>query len=216
MAMTFAEQVRAAVTSAQGAPDTEPSQRYRAVLDELVVALTGLEVGARIQQGRDPRKLTLYLYPPHRPARVNLMLTFFLNGDGIVVVGQSTTPLSSPEELQRWLLDYVRSPAFVESLDVLRKEAELPVEARLRVDSRAAYATGDVLVAVMPDDQKKLDSASVGSEVEFVVERVEFPGNKQFAEPPDYAVLESAGLFVTIDMATREGDKLRIKGKRTS
>jgi hypothetical protein len=173
-------------------------------------------VGARIQQGRDPRKLTLYLYPLHRPARVNLMLTFFLDGDGIVVSGESSTSLSSPEELQRWLLKYVQSPAFVESLDELREQAKLPVEARLRVDSHMAYAAGDVLVAITPDDQKKLDNASVGSEVEFVVERVEFLGNGQFAEPPRYALIESAGLFVTLDEAAHEGDKLRLKGKRTA
>jgi hypothetical protein len=216
MTMSFAEQVRAAVASAQAAPNTEPAQRYQAVLNEFIAGLKDVDVGARIKQGRDPRKLTFYLFPLHRPARVNLMLTFFLNGEGIVVSGENPTPLNSPEELQRWLLTYVQSPTFVESLNLLRQEAEMPVEARLRVDSNAEYAAGDVLVAVTPTDQERLDNVGVGSEVELVVERVVFPGNRQFADPPRYAALDSAGLFVTIDESKREGENLRIKGKRTA
>jgi len=214
MTMSFADQVRAAVANAEGAADTEPARHFRAVLDELVAGLRALGVGARIQSGRDARKLTLYLYPPHRPARVNLMLTFFLDGDGIVVSGETSTSITSPDELQGWLLRYVQLPAFLESLGLLREEAKLPVEARLRVDRQASHAVGDVVVAVSPEDQERLDAATKDSDVELVAERIEFPGNGPYARGTGYVLLESAGLFVSVDSVEPAGDKLQVKGKR--
>lgn len=214
MTMSFADQVRAAVANAEGAADTEPAQRFRAVLDEFVAGLGALGVGARIQPGRDARKLTLYLYPAHRPARVKLMLTFFLDGDGIVVSGETSTSITSPDELQRWLLRYVQLPAFLESLGALREEAQLPVEARLRVDRQASHAVGDVVVAVSPEDQEKLDAVTKGSDVELEVERIEFHGNGPYVRGTAYMILESAGLLVGVDSVEPAGDKLQVKGKR--
>jgi hypothetical protein len=214
MTMSFADQVKEAVATAQDAPGTEPAKRYRAVLDELASGLTELGVGALIHPGRDPRKLTLRLYPQHRPARVNAMLSFFLDGDAIVVSGETSTQLKSPEALQRWLLDFVKLPELVESIRVLREQAELPVEARLRVDAKMAYMKGDVMVLVSKDDQKKLDEADIGAEVDIDVERIEFPGNAQLGEVAPYAVLESAGLLLEVQKTTPDGAKLKIHGRR--
>lgn len=214
MTMSFAEQVRAAVTSAEGVAESEHARAFHAVLDELVTGLQGLGVGARVQPGKDPRKLSLYLHPPHRPARVNLMLTLFLDGDGIVVMGEGSTSLKTPDELQRWLLHYVQSPAFVESLRVLREEGKTPVEARLRVDRQASHAIGDVVVAVSADEQAALDAKKKGDEVELQVERLAFPGNGQLTDGTRYALLESAGLSVAVTSVETEGEKLVIRGER--
>jgi hypothetical protein len=203
------------VASAQEAAHSEIAQRFQAVLDEFANGLAGLGVGARIRPGRDPRKLTLYLYPPHRPARANLMLSFFLQGEGIVVLGEGTTSLETPEGLQEWLLRYVQLPAFLESLGVLREEAELPVEARLRVDRQASQGIRDVVVAVSPEDQQRLDAATKGSDVELDVTRIDSQGNGAYAEGTDYVLLESAGLVLDIESVAPVGDKLRLKGQRT-
>ena len=214
MTMSFAEQVQAAVASAEGAAHSEPALRFRAVLDEFETGLNGLGVGAHIRPGRDSRKLTLYLYPPHRPARGNLMLSFFLEGESIVVLSEGSTSLETPEALQQWLLRYVQLPAFVESLGALRQEAQVPVEARLRVDRQASHAVGDVVVAVSPEDQEKLDVATKGSDVELVVARIDFHSNGEYAEGTVYVLLDSAGLILSVESVELVGDKLRVKGQR--
>jgi hypothetical protein len=215
MTMSFAEQVRAAVASAEGAAQSERAQGFRVVLDEFTTGLAGLGVGARIQPGRDARKLTLYLYPLHRPARVNLMLSFFLEGDGVVVLGEGSISLETPEALQQWLLRYVQLPAFLESLGVLREEAQAPVEARLAVDRQASpgvFGSGihDLVVVVSPEDQEKLDAATKGSNVEVVVEQL----NGAYVNGATYATLESAGLVLSVESVEPVEDKLRIKGQR--
>lgn len=214
MTMSFAEQIRAAVTTAKGVVDTESSQRFRAVLDELVVGLRDLGVGARIQPGRDARKLSLYLHPAHRPSRGNLMLTFLLDGERIMMSGEKPTWLYSPDELQGALLRYVQLPAFLESLDTLREQAALPVEARLRVDRQESHVLGDIVVAVSPEDQARLDATPQGSNVELAVERIDFPGNGSYKHDTAYLLLESAGLFVDVERVEPAGDKLLVKGKR--
>jgi hypothetical protein len=236
MTMSFADQVREAVANAEGAAENEPAQRFRAVLDELKTGLEGLGVGARIQSGRDPRKLTLYLYPPHRPSRVNLMLSFFIDGEGIVVVGEGSSSIKTSDDLQRWLLRYVQSESFVESLRVLRDEAKLPVEARLRVDRQVAHAVGDMVVVVAPEDQERLNAAARDAEITIDVARSAFPGNGTYTVPTVYVLLESAGLFVSVErveptedldaspadlvlmaqgIIQPTGERLRVRGRRT-
>lgn len=214
--MSFAAKVKTAVEAAQHGAETEPALRYRAVLDQLAEGLAELGIGARITGSRDPRKLGLYLHASYRPERGSLMLSFFLDGDKIIVSGESPKTIGSPEELERWLLDFVKLPAFVESISTLREEAEQPMEARLRVATGVAYAKGDLVVAVAPADQRMLAETAVHAEVTLDITRVEFPGNAPFADPPEYKVLDSAGLVVNIESATRIGDKLRIKGRRAA
>lgn len=73
-----------------------------------------------------------------------------------------------------------------------------------------------MLVAVTPDDQAKLDATEVGSELELVVQRIDFPRNRLFADPARYPLLDSAGLRLAIDDAQREGEALRLKGRRAT
>jgi len=130
--LSFAELIKTAIKAAENAGDTEPARRYLAVLDELAKGLAELGVGARIQPLRDPRRVALYLYPSYRPGRGSHMLIFSFDRDAIVVSGEQSTRLETPEALQSWLIDFVKLPTFIESLRVLRGMAEDPVEARLR------------------------------------------------------------------------------------
>jgi hypothetical protein len=214
--MSFAAKVKNTVEAAEHAAETDPARAYRAVLEQLAEGLTELGVGARISGSRDPRKLGLFLHALYRPQRGSLMLSFFLDGDKIIVSGESPKTIGSPEELERWLLEFVKLPAFVESISTLREEAEQPMEARLRVATGVTYAKGDLVVAVDPVDQKKLAEAAEGAEVHLDVARIEFPGNAQFADPPEYRVLDSAGLVLNIESSERIAEKLRIKGRRAA
>jgi len=212
--MSFADKVKTAILTAEAGAETGPARRYCAVLDELAKGLEALGIGARINGARDPRNWGLYLHAPYRPDGGSLMLNFFLDGDKIVVIGENRKTITSPEELERWLLDFMRMRAFLESIRALREQAEQPVEARLRVATGVTYAKGDVVVAVAPVDQQMLAEADVGTQVMLEVERVQFPGNASFFHPPAYRVLDSAGLVVNVDWTIRVGDKLCIKGRR--
>jgi hypothetical protein len=214
--MSFAEKLIAAVKIAEAGTATEPGKPFRAVLEQFVDTLRKLGVGARLDSLADPRKLGVWLYPEHRPSRGSLMLTFFFDGDAIIASGNNPTRLPDPDLLEAWLLDFVKKPAFIESLAILREEATLPVEAQLRVSGEGRRHSQDMVVAVTALKQEELDTLAIQAPASVDVERAEFPGNPQFIAPPVYALLNSAGVVVTIQSSTLNGAKLEIRGTRVA
>jgi hypothetical protein len=213
---SFADQVQAAVENAENEAYTGPARRYRAVLDQLAEGLRRSGVGARILPSADPRKLRLYLHAAYRPQGGSVMLSFFLSEDAIIVSGESSIRIETPDALEGRLLDYVKSPIFIEALHTLRNQAQEPVEARLRVDAEMVYAQGDILIAVPPSEQQKLAETAIGAPVVLEVERVEFPGNAHFDNATRYVLLSSAGLNMTVESVTPNGEMLRVIGQRAA
>jgi len=214
--MNFAAKLKQTVEAVEASGNSEQARRYRVVLDELVEGLQSLGVGARIDAEVDPRKQTLYLYPPYRPQRGNRMVRFFLDGAEMTVTGATSTQVKTPEELESWLLDYVKLPAFIESLRELRELAEKSVEARLRVSRKFNYHKDDIMVEVSSADQKRLWETSVGASISFEVKRMDFPGNPRFEdEETRYEVLNSAGLFLDVDTIQRTDERVTIVGRRS-
>jgi hypothetical protein len=211
--MTFEEELKQALGQAERDATSTAAAEYRDVLSAVTRVLESEGIGAFIRVGADPRRLTLYVHPRHRPARCNAMLMFFLEGSSIRMFGEEQLVLTAPEDLKRRLIEFVKLPAFRESLQLLRDEATLPVEARLRRSARRSFSDGDVMVAVSATDQERLANASTGSDVELNVERIEFPGNAAFSG--QYKILYSAGIHVDIEKTTSvlEG-RLCISGKR--
>ena len=214
--MSFAEKLIAAVKTAEAGTETEPGKPFRAVLEQFVATLRKLGIGARLDSLADPRKLGVWLYPEHRPSRGSLMLTFFFDGDAIIAFGDSPTRLPEPDLLEAWLLEFVKKPAFIESLATLREEATLPVEAQLRVNADGRRHGQDVVVAVTARDQEVLHTLAIHAPASLKVERAEFPGNPQFMAQPAYALLDSAGVVVLIQNSTLSGPKLAIQGTRVA
>lgn len=214
MMMTFAEQIRAALAKANEGANSQQAQPFLEVLKEFVAEINTSGVGARIQPGRTQQKLSFYIYPQHRPGRANLMLSFFLNGDTIVVSGESTTTLSTAEDLQQWLLKFLQLPAFVESLAIMREQARIPVEARLRAARDDASVESDIGVAVSPEDQERLDKKQKGETIEVTVTPFKFPGNRSYVPGTNYFLLESAGLSVDVQQVTPQEEKLVVTGTR--
>jgi hypothetical protein len=213
--MSFADQVKSAIEKAEGQADSEAARRYSDILNELARGLEAQGIGATIRKGADPRKLSLYVHAPYRSSNGSIMLTFFLNGDDLTIVGESPVVISTPEGLETWLLNFVQLPAFIESLHTLRSEGDKPVEARLRVDQNAAYAKGDIVVAVSPEEQRTLWAARIGSQVQLEVQRVDFAGNPLLSSTVQHQVLDSAGLVVKIQNRTfLEGARIKIVGHR--
>ncbi|MFS8066514.1 MAG: hypothetical protein ACMG6S_09095 [Byssovorax sp.] len=214
--MTFAEKLIAAVKAAEAGTETEPGRPFRTVLEQFVDTLRKLGIGARLDSLADPRKLGVWMYPEHRPSRGSLMLTFFFDGDAIIASGERPTRLPDPDLLEAWLLDFVKKPAFIESLDILREQATWPVEAQLRVNGDGRQHGQDVVVAVSACDQEALDASAIGARASFEVERAEFPGNPQFMAQPAYALLDSAGIVMSIQNSTLNGPRLAIQGTRVA
>ncbi|HRI70244.1 MAG TPA: hypothetical protein PK156_38700 [Polyangium sp.] len=214
--MKFAEKVKNTVKKAESSAESDSAKLYRNVLDELCSGLHELGVGARITSEKDPRKLHLYMHPPYQPNRGSSMLRFFLDGAEIVIFGETTTRLKSHEELEAWLLDFLEKPEFIESLYLLREAANDPVEARLRVSERMAYAQGDIVVVVTPPDQQKLATAQEGQTVPIEVELLQFPGNGKFDEDVHHQLLESAGIKLRVVDEAPAGEKIRLVLERVA
>lgn len=212
--MSFAEKLIAAVKTAEAGTGIEVGKPFRSVLEQFVDALPNLGIGARLTPLADPRRLGVWLYPEHRPSRGSLMLTFFFDGDAIIATGEKPTRLTEPELLEAWLVEFVKKPAFIETLAILREEATQPVEAQLRVNADGLRHRQDVVVTVTARDQEALDTLVNGAQVSLEVERTEFPGNPQLMERPAYALLDSAGVVVHITSSTLTGTKLLIQGTR--
>lgn len=214
--MSFAEKILETIRNVEESANSDASKGYQSVLNEMVSALTDLGVGARIATDQDRRIHALYIYPKYRPQRGSRMLRFFIDGDKIEVSGATSEQLASPEQLQVWLLNYVKLPSFITSLQELREMAKEPVEARLRVSKRIPFHTEDVMVEVSPSDQEVLGSASVGADIQFKVKRIAFKGNGTFGADK-YEVLNSAGLLVDV-LKLNDTDDAEIKeimGKRS-
>ena len=195
--MSFADTVKATVDSVDKLPQSTPAQAYLKVLNELANGLSQTGIGAAIVPGRDPRRSTLYLHPMHRPNTGFHMLVFHLSEDAIVVSGEEPTRITTPEALQDWLLDFIKLPAFRESMAILRDRATQPVDARLCVGDSKNFTRGDVLVMVQPEDQVRLDAAP-GTVLTFEVERMNFPGNAPIDPSVTYTELDSAGLVMRV------------------
>jgi hypothetical protein len=210
--MPFVDELKKAFGDAENGATTTAANEYRAVLEDVTTFLAGEGIGAFIKAALDARKLTLYVHPVHRPARCSAMLVFFLEGDAIRVFGEKQELLKTPDELKQRLIEFVTLPAFVESVKILRSEADQAVEARVRVSKEQTFSKGDVMVAVSAADQAKLSLATPNAAVELDVERIDFPGNPALSH--DYQVLDSAGVRVLVQQAAVQGSTLKIKGTK--
>jgi hypothetical protein len=214
--MSFAEKLIAAVKTAEAGAATESGTPFRAILEQFVDTLRGLGIGARLDSLGDPRRLGVWLFPKHQPGRGSLMLTFFFDGDAVIASGENPTRLTEPDLLEVWLVEFVRLPAFIESLGILREQAALPVEAQLRVNIDGRQHERDMIVSVSATVQETLDTLAIGAPASLEVERTEFPGNPQFVTGLTYALLNSAGVTVRIQTSVVNGSKLTMQGTRVA
>ncbi len=212
--MSFAEKLLEAVRTTEAGAEPEPGGPFRETLEQFVDTVGTLGVGARLDELR--RSLGVWFYPLHRPARGSYLLRFVFDGEAVIASGSTRMTLSTPEDLEEWLVSFVKTPAFRESLAVLREQATLPVEAKLWKRDDGLRDALDVLVAVSAEAQEALDRAAPGDRVSLDVQRIEFPGNPPFAAPPAYALLDSAGLRVRIERCDTGGAALRIEGTRVA
>lgn len=171
--MSFADLIRQRVqTGLQGtAVGGEP---FLNVLHELAEGLTSDRVGAAITRGGVRGRYYLTLWPHTLPARRQLMLSFWVSTRSIRVFVEPPMEFDDADTLGKWLADFVTSPAFLESLEILGEETRLPAQAYLRAHSTSQLSREDVIVEITPDVQKTLVEVADGSALQERQQRTEF------------------------------------------
>lgn len=213
---SFADRIRQQVEAAQ--QSSAGPNPFRTVLDELAAGLTSADVTAQIVEGRDPRRVSLVLFPAHQPARRHTMLTFWVADNAIAVLSDpQRRPMTDPAELEAWLLEFAKQPAFVDSLAELGDLARGPVEGFLRGIGVGQLSRDDVLVEVSAADQARLDDAPTGTDLEIDVAFSTLPGAGRYSSAKPPVAFESNGLALTaLQVVSADANGLRICGKKVA
>lgn len=193
--MSFADLIRHRVQT--GLQSTEVGDGpFLDVLHELAEGLTSDRVGAAITRGGARGRYYLTLWPHTLPARRQLMLSFWLSTHSIRVFVEPPREFDDADSFEKWLADFVTSPAFLESLEILGETTLLPTQAYLRAQSPGQLSREDVIVEVAPEVQKTLVEVTDGSAVEIRVALASLAGAAMFDPKRTYVSLESSGVHV--------------------
>jgi hypothetical protein len=148
--------------------EEEPSSRANtaeilAPLHDLVGALNDSEIGAALVDGPGGR-VTLTLWPQHRPGRRSLMLPFVREHDKIIaLLSAGQRSFQTAEDLRVFLTEFAGRPEFMASLAYLRDEAQQPVEAALRSLEHS------LMIEIGARDQRRLGEAASGQVLELSI-----------------------------------------------
>jgi hypothetical protein len=193
--MSFADLIRQRVQT--GLQGTEVGGGpFLDVLHELAEGLTSDRIGAAITRGSVRGRYYLTLWPHTLPARRQLMLSFWVSTRSIRVFVEPPREFDDADSLGRWLADFVTSPAFLESLEILGEATLLPTQAYLRAQSTGQLSREDVIVEIAPEVQKALVEGADGSPVEISVALASLTGAGTFDPKRNYVALESSGVHV--------------------
>lgn len=193
--MSFADLIRQRVqTGLQGAESG--GGPFLAVLHELAEGLTSDRIGAAITRGGVRGRYYLTLWPHTLPARRQLMLSFWVSARSIRVFVEPPKEFDDSESLGAWLADFVTSPAFLESLEILGEATQLPTQGYLRARRTGQLSREDVIVEIAPEVQKTLVEGADGAAVELSVALASTTGAGTFDPKRTYVSLESSGVRV--------------------
>lgn len=183
------------------AAEVEPDDQARrdeilAPLRDLVEAIDESGVGAEIVPGPGGR-LTLTLWPRHRPALRSLMLPFVYDrGELIALLSAGRRSFRTADELRKFLAEFAARPEFKASLAYLREQAHQPVEAVLRSVDRS------LMIEIGAGDQQRLGEAPPEQEIELTLALAEGENVPSTFAPTSLA---SAGLqFKVVSSRTQD------------
>ena len=160
--MSFADTVRATIEQVDRAPHTTNAVAFHRVLHEFAAGLSMAGIGAEVQSTRDPRTVLLRAYPQHRPARACEIARFTFDGHEIVVAGDVPRRISSPSDLEQWLLcDFVQGSMLPRVIRDLREAAEERASARVCYHARTVAPT-DFMATMSADQHRAACEADFG------------------------------------------------------
>jgi hypothetical protein len=212
--MSFVDKFTTAMRHARPDPVEFPHDRFEGVLTDLVTALESMGVLAKLHPSVGSQRRTLSVAPANQPGRAQPLFAFVFGSDGVTIPGLYNTPLTEPEQLADVVAEILARPEFVETIEILRREAEAPIDARLRTSVDLKYTDADLLVEVSAEDQKRISSTTRGGRVQLRVKLSPFPGNGPFNPKQGYLVLDSAGILLNVEGITQEGGELEIRAVR--
>ncbi|MFS8069530.1 MAG: hypothetical protein ACMG6S_24460, partial [Byssovorax sp.] len=187
------------------------------VLHDFAEGLTSDRVGAAITRGSVRGRFYLTLWPRTLPARRQLMLSFWVSTSSVRVFVDPPREFEDTERLSSWLADFVMSPEFLESLEIIGEATQLPAEGYLRAQRTGQLSRDDVIVEIAPEVQSNLVDHEEGSAVELTVAFASTIGAGTFDPQRTYVSLESSGVRVDeIRLETAAGGILRIRGIKRS
>jgi hypothetical protein len=193
--MSFADLIRQRVQT--GLQGTESAAGpFLDVLHELAEGLTSDRIGAAITRGGVRGRYYLTLWPRTLPARRQLMLSFWVSTRSIRAFVDPPKEFEDADSLRTWLADFVASPAFLESLEILGEATLLPTQGYLRARRTGQLSREDVIVEIAPEVQRALVEHEEGSAVELTVALASTIGAGTFDPQRTYVSLQSSGVRV--------------------
>jgi len=196
----FAEEI-AAITAPSGDDPPRSHPEFLEIWGQFAEGLTLSGVCAEIRPSGSGRSLSLMLWPPFRPAWRSIMLTFFLDSRGVTILNEKQITLASPAELKAWLRQFAGSSHFLNSLRMLREQAQEPVEATLELGEGP-----DIIVEVPASTQRALHQSGAAD----FTATVNLLQGEPSPRPGQALRLRSAGLEFSVLHATRQGQHLEL------
>ncbi len=193
--MSFANLIRDRIEVGLKAGDEQTNPLYQTLV-ELAEGLSSDSVGAAITQGGVRGRYYLTLWPRTLPARRLLMLSFWVSDKEVRIFVDPPLAFAERDQLESWLVEYVSSPALLESLEELRDLVKRPTEAYLRTETADRLSPNDLAVEIAAADQRYLVEQPEGAAVELDVTISSGPGAGSFDQQQEYICMESGGVRI--------------------
>lgn len=188
---------------------------YDPVLREFAKNLEAINewVQVRIEVGDRPELRYLVTGPRFRLFETSMMQSFWISEDTLKIFGAEPRLLNSPEELETYLVAFLKFSEFRTTLEEYERRCKEPVYASLRRRGLFDLYRGDVLVVVSPDDQRRLAEAEAGATFEL---QVPLDNPAEYDETLQHRYLESGGFGIRLETEAtrREGDIVHLRGAK--
>jgi hypothetical protein len=211
----YGEHLRAKLAKLAASP-TVAEPGYDATLSEFVRGLNEANFDFQatiLPPVPTPQNRSIATRPRYRHGEWTSLLSLWIEGPRIHVVGGTNGKMSSTDELKSFLDDFLDGPIFRETIETYREIAQEPVPAFLRTRGAFASAPEDVLVHVAPDDQRRLALAKPGEALALEVVAQRFPGAGIYDAKLTYRALESAGFALEqMQHSPRSGEVVAVTG----
>jgi len=214
--MSFADLIRQRVQAGLQGAEAQAGP-FLDVLQELADGLTSDRIGAAITRGSVRGRFYLTLWPRTLPAKRCLMLAFWVTTRSIQVFVDPPLEFTDATSLRDWLADFVTSPAFLETLELLSESTQQPTEGYLRARRAGELTREDVIVEIAPEVQSALVEQDEGATVDITVTLASTIGAGTFDPQRSYVTLESSGIRVDeIHVELVHDSLLRVRGVKRS
>lgn len=215
--MAFKDDIRQILADAHAKPPSVNSQ-FDQVISDLAEVLTNDSLQVVVETPSEiPLRRTVRIHPRYRPEQAREILAFWIERETDIafVFTDKRRKFTNRESLEEYLTNFVRDPGFVELIIKLERLAEEPVDGYLRVNHPYQISMDDLLLKVMPDQQRYLAESKEGPGLVLELDVSQRAGAGAYKSNIVYRFLNSDGILLQVahTSMTPEG-KIRITGSR--